>query len=427
MGASVWGSYVNALANWLSAGAFINKTSMSSLGIKPLYDRIITKSSVKKVLLITNFPTELDTNFTSVLNRNVANLHPRCTLNIVTDNFKSDLHVTARGKDFKKNMSSAEDRVLKYEKGMETLTSTEQATGKKLRLPGGGNLYVSQNELNRLRANFKSYKYVFSKVSEGTSVLNSYIFVEMIAPDNRELNYMFETVDNLLMQMGCGYMEIKNANSKYLSTMSPTGYFYKSDTDKNFRNNLVSSENLAFLMPYMSNGFIGDGTGTLMGIDMGSRSPFILNFFKTSDRQINVFLVPAGKGKTTTSFMIAMFLVGQKVHCSAFDIKGDEWSKLAPFVNLKVIDIASSGGSHVNTMRLDDIVDLIDGNMDDAKMFYDSAINSTVEVIRIMSSYDDTKADYADATSIIRHGVGRYFSMNNVKSIIIKLLLTLKV
>lgn len=416
MGAGIWGSYVSAFSNWLSNGAFINKTSMSSLGIKPLYDRIITKSSVKKVLLITSFPTQLDTNFTSVLNRKISNLHPKCNVLITTDNFKSDLHTTFRGNDFRKNMSYAEDRVNNYEQGLNSLTETERTTGKKLRLPGGGSLRVSTEELKRLKDLYGSYKYVSSSIKGGLSMLNSYVFVEMIAPDNKEMTALFETVDDILVRIGCSYSEIKNANSKYLSSMSPTGYFYKTDTDKNFMNNLLSSENLSYLMPYMSNGFIGDGTGTLMGVDMGARAPFILNFFKTSDRQINAFIVPAGKGKTVTSLMISMFLIGQGIHCSAFDIKGEEWSKLSPFVDLNVIDISSVNGCYVNTMRLDDIIDLINPDSSDALMFFDSAVNSTIEVVKIMSSYNEGTLDYPDASAIISHSVSRYFSNNGVKN-----------
>lgn len=389
---------------------------MSSLGIRPLYDRIITKSSVKKVLVVTNFPTNLKYNFSSAINRNVSLLHPDCDVIVTTQNFNSDLKQTVRGKDFKKNMSLAEERATNYEIGMNQLSDTERTTGKSIRLPGGAKIHVSNEELKRLKDNYKSYKYVYDSVVDGNAVLTSYVFLELIAPDNKRMRALMETVDDLLTKMECGFTEIRNANSKYLSSMSPTGYFYRENGDKNFHTNLLTSENLGYLMPYMSNGFIGDGSGTLMGLDIGSRAPFILNFNKTGDRQIIAYIVPSGKGKTMTSNMIALFMVGQGVHCSAFDVKGEEWNKLKVFIpSLLEINVSSAGGSYVNTMRLDDIVDLINGDKLDAEQFLASAKESTVEIVKIMSSYTNPNTpNYADAVSIIERGVSKYFSTNNV-------------
>lgn len=410
------GTYLNSLSNWLSNGAFVNKVGMSSLGIRPLYDRIITKSSVKKILLLVSFPDNLETNLTSVINRKISKVLPDCSVIFTSENFRSNLHNTYKTGDFRKNMSQAEDRYRKYKMGMDSLSETERTAGKNIRIPGGGTLHVSKEELDFLKSNFESYRYVYDTVSNGGHILDSYLYIEMIAPDNKQMRALEEIVDLLLVGMGCSYIPIKNANSKYLSKMSPTGYFYRDDTDKQFSNTLLSSENLAYLMPYMSNGFIGDGSGTLMGLDIGSRAPFILNFQKTGDRQIIAFIVPSGKGKTMTCFMICMYMIGQGMHCSTFDIKGDEWIKLRPYVkDLNVIDISSANGCYVNTMRLDDIVDLIEGNETDAKQFLNSAKESTVEILRIMSNYDETNPEYADAMNVIERAVSKYFIINGVR------------
>lgn len=412
MASSAITAHINNIANYFSNGAFINKSGLSALGIRPLYDRIITKSSIKKVMAIASFDVNFDRNFVSAISRAIS-AEDSCSVIFTFGNYRSDLHKTVRSKDFNRNMGIAYDSYSRYAEIFEQLSDADKTVGKKLYTPNG-KININKDQLKNLKDVYDSYKYSYDTIANDGSMFNSYIFVELIAPDKKRMNRAIEVFELLMIRMKCSYTEIKKANNHYLSSMSPTGYYYQSDGNKLFRPTLLSDENLAFLMPYQSNGFIGDGTGTLMGLDIGSRSPFILNFYKTSDRQIICYLVPSGDGKTMSSQMICLFMMHQGYHASVIDVKGEEWNKLGKWVKIKEVDISSFNGSYVNTLRLDDVVDLIESNKEDARMFFSSAISSSVEVIRIMSGYTDESDDFEDASSIIKYAVDRYYKINNV-------------
>lgn len=408
-------TYVNSIANYFSNGAFVNKSGLSALGIRPLYDRIITKSHVKKVLAIDKFDMELDKNFISAVTRYISDRHEDCSVIFSFSNFKSDLHNSIRTKDFTRSMGVAYDSYTRYKDLFEQLSDSDRTVGKKIYTPGG-KIDVTKDRLQNLSDMYNSYKYSYDTISNDGVMMNSYVFVELIAPNNKTMTKLLETFEILMIKLKCSYREIRKSNNHYLSSMSPTGYYYQSDNNKIYSPNLLSDGNLAFLMPYKSSGFIGDGNGTLMGLDMGSRSPFILNFYKTSDRQIICYLVPSGEGKTMSSQMICLFMIHQGYHSSVIDVKGQEWNKLKKWVNVKEVDISTSDGCFVNTLRLDDVVDLINGSREDAKMFYTSAISSTVEVLRIMSGYTEESDDFHDSSSIIKYAVDRYYKINSINA-----------
>lgn len=415
MASNLLTTYVNNIAHWFSNGAFVNKSGLSSLGIRAMYDRIITKSSVKKVMCVVHINNELENNFTSAITRHVCENFPDCSVYFTFSSFRSDLHRSIRTRDFKRNMEVAHSRYSNYEEGFSQLTDSEQTVGKKIYV-NGARLTVTREQLDFLRNIYTSYKYSHDVISNDGLMTNTYMFVELVAPDNPRMKKLVEAFELLMLQLKCDYVEVRKANNHYLSTMSPTGYYHQSEksTGSAFVPNLFSGENLAFLMPYKSSGFIGDGTGTLLGMDMGSRSPFILNFYKTSDRQIICYLVPSGDGKTMSSQMICLFMMHQGYHASVIDVKGAEWPKLNKWAKTKTIDISPVNGCYVNTIRLDDIVDLIDGNKEDARMFHGSAVSSTIEVIRIMSGYTDESQLADDASSIIKFTVDRFFRKNKI-------------
>lgn len=413
MASKILTTYVNSIANFFSNGAFVNKSGLSALGIRALYDRIITKSSVKKVVSIIQFDVNLEKNFVSAVTRYIAERHEDCSVIFSFVNYRADLHKSVKTKDFSKNMQVAYSHMSNYEQAFNQLSDDEQTLGKKVYTPGG-KVRISKEQLENLTNIYNSYKYSYDTIYNDGSMFNSYVFVELIAPDNPSMVKLVETFESLMVKLKCAYVDIKKANNHYLGSMSPTGFYYQSDKESLFRPTLLSDENLAFLMPYKSSGFIGDGTGTLIGLDMGSRSPFILNFYKTSDRQIIAYLVPSGDGKTMSSQMICLFMLHQGYHASVIDVKGSEWDKLSKWVKVKLIDISSANGSYVNTLRLDDVVDLIGDNKEDAKMFFSSAISSTIEVVRIMSGYGEKSPDFNDASSIIKYAVDRYYKKYDV-------------
>lgn len=401
--------YCNYIVNWLSGGALVNKSSMSSLGIRPLYDRIITKSSVKKIICVAGFPLDFDKSFSSTLSRRVSETYQGCKVNISMQCFNSNLNT--RSTDFKRNMADAERRYNQYKRTFDSLSESDKAVGKKIYGAGGGSATITKQQLDALKDSFDSYKYCNEVINNQGSLYSTYLFVEMVTPDNKTMVKVRELVCRILDSYGCSYYEIHSNSSKYMESIAPTGYMKSSNQIKEFYPTLMSHENLAMLMPYKSHGFIGDGTGTLMGLDRGSRSPFILNFFKTGDRQINIFLCPSGKGKTINSFMIALSMLDAGFHCSVVDVKGDEWIRLAPFTKYLNIDISSSNGVYVNTIRIDDV----EVDLESSISFFESAVSSTTNLVKIIVGYPEGSEKERNAEFIIRNGINKLYSKNNVR------------
>lgn len=415
MGKNLYDFYCNYFGNLISGGKLFSKKNLSSLSIKPQFDRILTKSSVKKIITIKQFPLDFSHSFSTILSRRVSKSFPKCKVVVSMQCFKSNLNV--RSSEFKRNMSAAEKRYLQEKKIFDSLSSTEKNVGRKFYLPGGVTKDVSEKTVSLLKDNFDSYDYCNKVILEGNSLFTTYLFVEIVAPDDAKLKAVRELVFRTLDQFLCYSSELHKTSSKYMETISPTGFSVKGTLPKEFTSTLMSNENLAQLMPYKSHGFIGDGTGTLMGVDIEASAPFILNFFRTGDRQVNVFLCPSGKGKTLNAFLIAMDLMNSMFHCSALDIKGNEWNKLFAFINGVEFDISSDGGVYVNTLRLDDVI--IDYSL--SGTFFDSAVNSTVNLLKILSGFtvtdqsnDQFKQKCLDADMIIRTAVLKYYSKNLV-------------
>lgn len=401
--------YCNYLVNWLSGGALVNKTGMSSLGIKPLYDRIITKSSVKKIVCVASFPVEFERTFSSTISRRVSETYRGCQANVSMQSFKSDLNV--RSAEFKRSMADAERKYNEYKRTYDSLSESDRAVGKKLYGPGGASLTVTSQTLNALKDNFESYKYCNDVISNQGTLYNTYLFIELITPDNATMIKVRDLVFRILDGFKCQFFEIHSNSSKFMETISPTGFMKKGSSAKEFQNLLMSSENISQLMPYKSHGFIGDGFGILMGIDRSARCPFILNFFKTGDRQINVFLSPSGKGKTMASFMTALAFLDKNIHCSVIDVKGDEWVKLEAFTKCLNIDISSSNGVYVNTLRMDNI----DLDTNSSVSFYESSTNSTANLLRIIIGYPEGSEKQRNSDFIVMNAISKLYARNNVR------------
>ena len=149
--------YCNYIVNWLSGGALVNKSSMSSLGIRPLYDRIITKSSVKKIICVAGFPLDFDRSFSSTLSRKVSETYQGCKVNISMQCFNSNLNV--RSSDFKRSMADSERRYNQYKRTFDSLSESDRAVGKKIYGAGGGSATITKQQLDALKDSFDSYKY----------------------------------------------------------------------------------------------------------------------------------------------------------------------------------------------------------------------------------------------------------------------------
>lgn len=400
--------YSTLVANWFSNGELINRLKLSSLDIKPLYDRIVTKKYIKKVICITKIPIDYDSSLTEILNEIVFTIDPKCKMYTNSYSVPLNGYIEINSDNFKRGMSQAEDKYKKYSSLFEDLSETELATGKKVSLGLGKRLFISNRTLLKYKEDFESYQYIHHVLSNGGRFSNTFMFIELIAPDNNSLKQIRMGVLEYLLNEEFGIKELRANSSNYMSNYAPATFLHEF-SNKEFIDILLSEENLSYITPYRTHGFIGDGIGILFGMEMGSKTPFILNLNGSGDRQINLIAAPSGWGKTLMAFMSAISAIACGLHVSAIDVKGDEWEKLFNIIRGLKIDISESSRAFVNTLRLDDINVTTSSQ---AKEFYTMAITSTSNLIKII--VEPKEDERRDCESIAKNITKKLFSINNV-------------
>lgn len=379
--------YCNHFSNWLSGGELINRGKLSSLGIRPLFNQIVTKNSIKKVINIKDFPVDYgEKSFVNILNKLIFKVSKDCKIYVNTYSIPETLNIGS--KVFKSHMAKAEEDYMNYKKIYDSLlTKSEQEIGKEFNLGGGRKLKISEEKLKKLREQYESYLYTVETLKDNNKLSRSYVFIEVIAPDIKTMNVVFPKILEYLDAEEFDYRLVTSNTAKYMCNFSPAGFVKGNDT-KDFYETMMSNENLSYLSPYKTHGFIGDGTGCLCGVDIGSKTPLILNFFASGSRQVTLIAAPAGHGKTIQAMEIVLGLLRLGVHCSVLDVKGDEWNRLAPFTKYTEIDISESSNSYVNVFRLDDLGEI---DREDADYFYTSSLRAFQMLIEIKMHSKDPK------------------------------------
>lgn len=401
--------YCNHVANWLSGGELVNRANLSSLGIRPLFDRIVTKKSVKKVICINSIPTDFQLVLSHVLNDLVFSVHSDCK--VYVNMYNKHIKMDVNNDIFKRQMSATERAYGQYREVFEGLTDTEKITGKKLVLDGqrGLKMNVSQKDIIRAKQNFESYAYVYKRNSEGGGFYNTYMFIELIAPNQKKMIDIRNKVITFLRTKEIVFSEMSANTSYFLDNFSPASYLKEEKNSKEFSFNLFSDENIASLLPYKTHGFIGDGTGNLFGVDMGSKEPLIINMFEAGARQIGLICASAGYGKTILSFLLTIFFCGQDIHSSVVDVKGDEWTKLLNIIKGIKVDISETSNTYVNTLNLSDV----ECSIEDAPTFYDMSLTATMNLMKIIIS--PRPEDELDCEALLVKSIEKIFSIAGVR------------
>lgn len=405
---NLWEFYSSFISNWISRGEMINRNNLSSLGITPLFDRIITKTSIKKVICIYKFPINYSYCLSAVLNNLVFTTDPSCT--VYTNTYSLPTKVDTRSDVFKRQMASTESRYSIYKEFFDSMSNTEKLVGKKVRLGGMNKITINTKDRDNLESEYLSYEYIHKVTSNGGKLSDTFMFIEIIAPNNKAMKKVHTQVIDYLFDSEFIFKDLSANSSNYLSNFTPTTYIHEKNS-KEFSNILFSDENITHTIPYKTQGFIGDGSGELLGFDMRSKTPLIINFFESGARQICLVSAPSGWGKTWEMFQIALSFL-KKHHVSVIDIKGDEWTKLESIVGKEhtaIIDISESSSSFVNLLRLDD-VDV--RNTEGAREFYNMSVSALIELINIIC--DPTEENKRTCESLSRQAIDKVFSTSGV-------------
>lgn len=397
--------YAQYIANRISLGSLITKDRISSIGIKPLFDRILTKKFVTKIWCVTSVPVQFDYNLTQALRSQMFKSCRTCKTMIYTYNTPTIINT---GEVFTRQLHSSANQYEKYKEIFETLKEDEKQTGKVLRSgEGRQSVTIRKETLKSIRDKYDSYSYVYNHTTEGGTFSNTYYFVICQAPSNKELKSYRKELIRTFKAMGVIFTELHGNMPKFLKNFGVSGY--KEEEVKQCAPILMSDENLSCLMSYKTRGVVGNSK-VFFGLDWLNKSPLLINLFESSSSQVIALIGQSGFGKTYAAFQLAMSLVSVNVHCSAIDIKGGEWVKLNGVIPCTVVSMDDRNPRCVNTLRLDDVP----ANEENCEEYYNMAVKGTTQMLSLMVNLQENEGNSTDLNMILEQAIQKYYSTNEV-------------
>ncbi|WP_394863677.1 hypothetical protein [Paraclostridium bifermentans] len=410
--------YSEFFTNWLTDGFFINKDKISSVGIKPGFDRIFTKGYIRKIWVVEKIPVRYERNLVEALRDNMFEELPNCKTYVNILNCPTTIQTNSD--TFKRSMHKAEDDYSAYKEVFEKLTGTEKVVGKDIRVSSSKKITIKKSRLEKYKNTYDSYEYVYRGITSGMTFSKSTIVIEALCPDERSMRAYKKEMNCFLRNNEIEFKEMRGTISKFLTNYGISSYMQKGSRQSGV---LFSDENLAGCSPYRNRGLVGGG-GLLLGIDWKTKLPFLVNFFESGAGQILMLLARTGSGKTFVAFQMCLSLIAEGVHCSVIDIKGNEWIKLKRFIDkvesrkgktarkAKVLYFAmgSTSSRFVNTLRLDDVTP----DKKDCKEFYNMAVSGTINILSIMTNLQPGEGNIIDLENILEQAIGKLYSKYGV-------------
>ena len=395
--------YGNFLAHWITDGALINKESISSVGIKPSFGRVTTKNYIRKMFLVTRMPNKYDIDLTEMIRALSNKEFPDVKVFVsMHNNYK---RVSIDSDNFKRLRNKAADKNKTYSDIMNTMSQEEQEMGKTVRMYSRKYMFTNK-ERERLYNDYQSYRYVTKHQSSGGFFNRTVYVIEALCPNERTMKRYKKFITELLRGQGISFKEIRQESSTFLENYGVASHPSPTGTVSTM---LWSDQNLADNSVYRVKGLVG-GSGIYLGMDVNTNLPLLINFFEASSAQISLIYGRTGSGKTYCAFNIAFSLMNDGVHCSAIDIKGNEWNKLAPFCNLIEISMGDINSRFVNTLRLDDL-DVDDSN---CNYYFNMAVSGTVQLLSLMVNLLPNEGNVMDLNSILEQAVLKVYYQHGV-------------
>lgn len=396
MNKEVFSMYMEYLANYISGGKLIGRDKLASLSLKPSFDRYLTKTSITKAWYVYGIPCNYNKNFTEGLRRELFKEFPNVKVVLHTRNTPADVDVQSR--IYNSKLANISKRLQDMQRIYGAARDDQRLTGNLVENDAFGRYRITQEDLQNLKNEKDSLMYVFSEINSGRYLFETCYFIQASAKNYRTLKSFSRKLSGLLRKEGLTFKEIKGNMVGYLNNNCPATFVSGSDKTTKM---LLSEENFASQMPYRTKS-LQTQNGLMIALDWQSKLPFFLNPFESSSGQVNMILSKTGWGKTYIAFGIALPAVAFNVHFSAIDIKGDEWNKLAPYVDMKVISL----DRFVNTMRIDDMP----ANEENSEQILLDAVSLTSMLIFTMTELKPEEGNKADLIDIIDNAVLKYYA-----------------
>jgi hypothetical protein len=397
--------YSRYILDWLSSGGLIARDKISSIGIKPSFDRILTKKYVTKVWQVVSVPIDFSQNLTELIRVEMSVACPTVKTTVYMINVPTNINVTSD--TFTRALSLANDKADSFDELFSSLSEKDRQIGKTFQLSGGRKYTMRKSDGSRLKYRKDSYNYVYSHTLNGGEFTKSYIFVHAQSEDNADLKQYRKKIGVLFRSRQIIFNELSGNMSNYLTNFGPATYT-QGDV-RRFPTVLTSDENMASMVPYRTQGLVG-GKGILMGVDMKSRFPLILDFFASPSAQILLWVAMSGEGKTLAAQAAALSFMGDHHHVSVTDIKGGEWEKLSVYVNTLVISMDDVNPRFVNTMRIDDM----EVTKENCYFTFRNAVTGTVQLFCLMINLLSKEGNISDLEGILEEAIIKVYNKHNV-------------
>ncbi len=395
--------YADFLAHWWTDGGLINNQSISSVGIKPGFGRVDTKGLVRKIWIVTSIPNHYQKNLSEAIKIVMHRAYPEVKT-FVTEHC-TPCHVPITSDNYKRLMTRAHERYRDEEEIMSNFSKEDQELGKDIRI-GGKKLSFRKSKLEGLKNEADSYMYVHKYQGGGGKFLRVTLTIEALAPSNQIMKSYKKSLIEVLSRQGIGFREVRNNTATFLENYGVAGYIQQAGR---FPTMLMSDENIAANCHNRIKGLVG-GSGILMGQDWQTKLPLFINFFASSAAQIVLVYGRTGSGKTFLCFQTAISLIAEGVHCSAIDIKGNEWNVLAKYVPVTEISVGGSKPRFVNTLRLDDV----GATHENSREFFNMAIRGTVQLLSTMINLQPNEGNPRDMEDLLTQAVTKVLHAREV-------------
>lgn len=393
------------IANWLNGGILKNK-KVNMESVIPTYSTIFTKGYYKSVYKIVGIkPDNFDMSFIDFIRDSMFEKFPDVEIDITMMHQPTSMPVS--NDKYSRALAKAVNSYESYKEVYDSQGSVARLVGKTYRLTGGGSIRITKEKMESLHQIAASYTYVYEHITSGGSCSLVDIAIEMSSKSLRTLNKAESDLYGVMSSIGVYIVKMNGKLNSYLSKYSPASGPVRL-FDKKLKPLLFTEENSTAWSTYKSRGLVGGGKNAILfGLDLRSRLPLSIDLFKTASAQVFMLLGQTGSGKTYAAFQIALSALARDEYVSAIDIKGREWSALTDFVDAKIITFDERNPVFVNTLRIDDLIDL------DAEEAFNMAVRGTCNICMLALNLQG-EGNTADAELVIREAVLKVYTMNNV-------------
>ena len=396
--------YINHFLAWATSGKFILGEDISSIGIKPVGDRILTRNKVTKVWHIWRFPYEFDVELIPSLQAEMRERYPK--VDLVFQFINQPVKLNVETSQFISQRKAAADNYEKFKAAFDSLKPTERAMGVRRMMSNGLRLTFGKEDVESKKQLWDSYMLASKAVADGKAINYTHIFIYAQAPNNREMNKFAPALRSKLFGLKLGFKALNSLMNNFLENYGPASYISASGTG--FQQSFLLRENVTNLLPTKTEGLINED-GILLGVDVNNGFPFLLEFFKSGQGQTCMLGAKTGWGKTHLGFKFALGLLGAGVHVSVTDLKGQEWNKIGRYTRFLEITLTGENPRGVNTLRLDDMR----ATRDDCVYLYESAIDATVRVLSLMSEVSNSQ-NKGDLEKALRRSIVTLYNQHGV-------------